>query len=174
MREPVAWRPTFRSPVRLLRDRHNHDVMVMVVVVVAMMVAMPPAPVMVVMMMMMMGSCDDDLRELERLASLFLLRPKRVDRVRNGIQQFREGLRRPDARIGRGGRGGEGAAAADESERRSAAKKSKHRFVHGVSFLDRKKAKRGETGFVPSATVAEERVGEDSLPGRRSLALDVV
>jgi hypothetical protein len=33
---------------------------------------------------------------------------------------------------------------------------------------------RGETGFVPSATVAEERVGEDSLPGRRSLALDVV
>ena len=111
-------------------------VVMMMVMVMVMMVTPAPVMMMVVVMMMIGGSGDDDLREVEQGASTLLLRPKRVHGVRNGIQQFRKGLRRLDARLGRRGRGGQGAAAANEGERRGAAKKSKHRFVHGVSFPD--------------------------------------
>ena len=78
------------------------------------------------------------LRKLERAASglrrLLLLGPKRVDGVRNRIQQFREGLGGFEAAFRGRGRGGGHGAAAHEGERRGAAKKSKHRFVHGVSL----------------------------------------
>jgi hypothetical protein len=138
----AATRQALRA-ARLLRNgQRNYDVMMMMVMMM-MVVMMPVVMMMVVVVMTIIGSGDDHLRELERVASALLLRPKRVHGVRNGFQQFRKGLRGLDARIGRGGSGGEGAAAAHKGERRGAPKKSKHRFVHGVSFLDRDQAKRG-------------------------------
>lgn len=76
-----------------------------------MMVVVMPLPINVVIVVMMMvvvivvtWGGDHDLRELE---SLLLLRPKRVDGVRNGSKQFRVGPRwLQHAPVARGGSGG--------------------------------------------------------------------
>ena len=99
-------------------------------VVVVVVVAMAPMPIRVLVTMVMMvgiAIAVVQLRELEGLACaarLLILGAKHIDRVRDGIEQLREGLRGFQA--GRFARGGSdrGARAADESERRSAAKQS--------------------------------------------------
>lgn len=82
-------------------------------VVVVVVLTHKEAGMVVMMVMMNLGNADHDLGELERFASLFLQRLKRVHGVRDGIQQFSVGgCGRQVARAPCRGRRGQGAAAA--------------------------------------------------------------